>query len=415
MNRLAFFVLLIAVSLVLAACSTSPHTEGDKPGPGDPDPGTPGPAECRITVSDSITVPTVFENGPEECDYFFAGGMQYEVTAEMLVEPGTVLLFAQDSTLLVTDSGSLRAVGSNDRRIVFSGALNTRGYWRGICFGDNRASRLENVDVLWAGKVAAPNSSACRGAISGSFGGGEPLDLVNVRQFGSHTNGLNAQQLPLGEFSGNAFGGNRDYGVTIDADKVVALDPGSDYLGDSLGEANGRPYIHVGGALNEPGRTYHWYALNVPYSVDSYAPGYSHTVFVDDGATLALHEGVRIHFGPETSFNVWNLSALEAYGTPANPVVFTGMQETRGSWDGVWVHDSRVNLHNLRIYWAGSPYVGRSSGLHLEGGFGTMRIDGLHVEGSESCGLTMDASAFSLLEVFANFTYDNNAADYCGP
>ncbi len=94
------------------------------------------------------------------------------------------------------------------------------------------------------------------------------------------------------------------------------------------------------------------------------------------------------------------LAALEARGTTDRPVVLTGMQETRGSWQGVWVHLSRINFQNLHIYWGGDPAARSSSGLHLDGGFDTMHINGLHVEGSGSCGITVDEMAFSLLETF---------------
>src|SRR5690625_8034177 len=82
----------IALSLVLSACGSS---TGANPGPGQPDPGDPGgpgTSECRVTVTDDITIPTAFVNGPEECDYFFPGtDRQYRVTAPVTVEPGTVL------------------------------------------------------------------------------------------------------------------------------------------------------------------------------------------------------------------------------------------------------------------------------------------------------------------------------------
>ncbi len=419
MRKSRLFSLLLAASLVLSACGTAPA-----PNPGDPDPGTgpgnpdPGnPPECRETITGNISVPTRFENGPEECDYYFPEvDRQYRVTAEMLIEPGTVLRFARDAILMVTDSGSLQAVGTPDERIRFEGQLNTTGYWAGICFADNRASRLENVDVLWAGKVYL-TGSGCRGAISGMVGSSEPVDIVNVQQFGSHTNGLNAHDLVLGEFSGNAFGGNLDYGVAIQAQEVEKLDAASDYVGTTLGRANSRPFIHVGGTLNEPGREYVWIALNAPYTVDDYSYGYSSSLFVDGGALLLLEKGVHIYFGADTALNVWNYSGLGTYGAPDNPVVLSGLRETRGAWNGVWANESSVELINTRILWAGNSSALRSAGLQIDGVDDTMPkwINGLHVEGSESCGIRLRAENALLLEQFENVTYDNNAQDYCGP
>src|SRR5690554_5943345 len=185
MKRFLWITATIGLTLLLAACgSTTPPGNGN-PDPGDPDPTDPPPssAECRVTVNSHVTVPTLFENGPEACDYFFPGGTTYRVTADIQIEPGTVLRFGRDSLMYVDDLGSIQAVGTDDERIRFEGALNTTGYWYGLCFAENRESRLENVDVVWAGKVWSSLNSSCRGGISGAIGDSEPVHIVRTRVF----------------------------------------------------------------------------------------------------------------------------------------------------------------------------------------------------------------------------------------
>lgn len=405
----------IALSLVLSACGSS---TGANPGPGQPDPGDPGgpgTSECRVTVTDDITIPTAFVNGPEECDYFFPGtDRQYRVTAPVTVEPGTVLRFGRDVILMVTDSGSLMAVGEPDNRIRFEGQLNTTGFWYGICFADNRESRLENVDVVWAGKVYIPSSSSCRGAVSGAISDSEPVHIVNTVVFGSHTNGLNAHDLILGDFRNNAFGGNDDYGVIIDAEQVAKLDRGSDYLGDTLGQANGRPFIHAAGTINTPGEVFEWHTLNAPYVIEDYSLGYSSGLFIEDTAILVLHEGVDIRFGPDALMSVWDGAGLAAIGTDSAPVVLRGTQDTPGAWPGIWVNTAMLELRNVRIMNAGQAGNIRSAALGIDGVYDVLPkwINGLHIEGSTACGL--DIRDPSLFEEFENVTYANNAVDYCG-
>ena len=417
MKKLLTTTAALGLILLLAACGTSAPPVDGNPDPGDPDPGNPGnpppTAECRVTVTSSQTIPTLFENGPEECDYFFPGNTVYRVTAAVVIEPGTVLRFGQDAILQVVDSGSLTAVGTEAERIRFEGSLNVTGYWYGLCFGDNRESRLENVDVLWAGKVWSTFTS-CRGAVSGMVEVGEPLHIVGTRVFGSHTNGLNVKNLTLGEFANNAFGGNLDFGVIIEPTQVHRLDVGTDYLGTSLGQENGRPYVHVGGSLDEPGFRHVWQALNAPYVVNDYALGYISALFVDDGAELVLAPGVRMFFDGDSGLHVWNGSGLWAMGKAGNHVVFSGINEVRGSWSGLWVNESIVEFHNVDILWGGQPAGSRSVALKIDGVYDSAPkyMDGVHLAGSKSCALDI-ADPLLFMEL-ANITFANNEVDNCG-
>lgn len=419
MKRFLWITATIGLTLLLAACgSTTPPGNGN-PDPGDPDPTDPPPssAECRVTVNSHVTVPTLFENGPEECDYFFPGGTTYRVTADIQIEPGTVLRFGRDSLMYVDDLGSIQAVGTDDERIRFEGALNTTGYWYGLCFAENRESRLENVDVVWAGKVWSSLNSSCRGGISGAIGDSEPVHIVRTRVFGSHTNGLNVKNLILGEFAGNAFGGNLDFGVAADASQVHRLDAASDYLGVSLGETNGRPYVHAAGFINEPGTRHVWHALNAPYIVSDYSMSYASALSVDDGGELLLLPGVHIYFGEDSALYLWDNSGLWAIGEPDAPVVLSGVNATRGSWRGVSVSSSVVEFQNVVIRWGGDSARYREAGLMIYGVYDSQPkyLDGVHIEGSAGCGLRIDHDDTELFLDIKNITFANNQQDYCGP
>lgn len=415
MKPLPSITALLAAVLLLAACGTTAPPENGNPG--DPDPGNPPPsAECRETVTGNLTIPVTLNNGPEDCDFYFPGGKTYRVTAALTVEPGTVLRFGRDALLYFDDLGSIQAVGTEEARIVFTGELNVQGYWYGLCFSDNRESRLENVDVVWAGKVWATGSS-CQGGISGAVGDSETVHIVGTRVFGSHTNGLNAHDLNLGDFAGNAFGGNSDYGVAIEASQVHRLDVGSDYLGTSLGETNGRPYVHVGGTLSMPGEMITWQNLNAPYIVNDYGYGYSSAVFVDDGTGLVLAPGIRMFFEGSSALFVWEGSGLWAMGEEDAPVVFSGVQPTRGSWRGISVSSSTAELHNVQILWAGWSSAGRGAGLEFYGVYDSAEkyLNGVHIAGSAGCGLEIEHDDLSLFLALANISFDNNEENYCGP
>lgn len=414
MRKCVPVTVILSAALLLSACgSTSDST------PGGPDSGTPDASACRVTVNADITTPTVLQNGPEECDYYFAVSQQYDVTEPLSIEPGTVLRFAEGSTLMVTDSGSLHAVGEPDQRIVFEGAEAVPGYWVGICFGNNSESRLEYVDLLAAGRITDYASSSCTGAIGGihtASGSKEPVHLLNVRQYGSLANGLSAHSMRLGEFSNNAFAGNAAYGVSVQADQVQALDPASDYLGSSLGEPNVQPFVHVDGWISGE-QEHHWYPLGVPYRVEGFTPGYSFSLFIDGGAKLTLHPGVHIYFDRGTGLNVWDDAVLSAVGTMQQPVVLTGVEESPGSWNGVSVMNAGLNLNNLHLSWGGSAEAGNSAGIHIYGD----ELDSLpkvlntvSIQGSATCGIWISEHSFPLVQA-QNVDVTGNHEDLCLP
>src|SRR5690554_4432710 len=214
MNRLKLPTLLAGAVLLLSACGGT-SAGPDVPGP---DPGGPidvDPVACRVTVNRDLTVPTLLANGPEACDYWFPGTAgshtAYRIASDVLIEPGTVLLFGQDTHLYVEDSGRLTAIGTEDERIVFQGAEPVHGYWYGICFEDSRESRLEFVDIRWGGKVWTSMGSNCRGGIAGAWPGStEPLHITNSTVSGSYVSGLSVHDLILGDFANNAFYNNLD-------------------------------------------------------------------------------------------------------------------------------------------------------------------------------------------------------------
>ncbi len=414
MKRIRLVVLLCGLTLLLASCGSSSPAGGDNP---DPDPGNPPPSrdECRVTVTSDITIPSRFVNGPEECDYYFPGAedsrISYSITSAVEIEAGTVLRFGRDAILHIDDAGSLHAIGTEAEPVIFEGELEVRGFWYGLCFGDNRASRLENVEIRWAGKVFTGFTNQCRGAVGGSAGDSEPLDIVNTVIMGSYTNGLNAHHLVIGEFSNNVFHSNSEYGVNAHAANVSRFDAASDYLGTSVGSPNGRPYVFTGGSIDD-GEAHAWMNLNAPYLVNSAESGnYPRNVMVLNGSILVLDAGVRAVFNGDSGISVFD-SGFGTAGTPDNPVVLTGLTASRGSWNGISFDSSTVILNNLEVYWGGRDglYAGSIVFYGVYDNY-AKELNGVHVDGSANCAVMI--SNMSLVDSL-DVTYGtNNEYDLC--
>lgn len=68
-----------------------------------------------------------------------------------------------------------------------------------------------------------------------------------------------------------------------------------------------------------------------------------------DGATLTIEPGVKIQFTQNSCLNMMNFGALKAVGTATEPIIFTGVQATKGFWEGLYFGTSN-NTDNELTY-----------------------------------------------------------------
>lgn len=386
-------------------------TGGSSDGGADPDASPIDPTACRQVISTRITVPTTLTNGPEACDYLVSGNIR--VTSALTIEAGTTVVFGQDSRWFFVDQGSIQAIGTEDEPIVLQGVESLPGYWYGLCFADNRASRLEYVALLNAGKVYGLDS--CRGAI-GDVGAGEPISIVDSLIAGAHTTGLDATDLVLGDFARNVFAGNLEYGVRVSARNMAKLDSESDYLGNSVGRPNALPYVSISGTdLRENSGTHRWPALGIPYYIgDTTHPYWRYVNLYGPNTTVEIAPGATFMFGPGAGLNVYDDATLVGSGTAGAKIVFRGTDEVPGHWDGLNVGDSAITLDYAEISWGGQ--ASGSANLHIFGNKTTRQSSLGHmlIRGSGSCGIRIDEYT-SPLVILANMTYSENAeGDECG-
>lgn len=404
-KRLRLLVLTVASITVLAACS----------GPAGPDGGGPPPSgECAVTITEDITIPTRLVNLGGGCDYLVDGDLR--VTGALVIDAGTELQFTQDARWRIEDTGSINAVGTEDDQITLRGAVNTTGFWYGLCFSDNRASRFEWVNLLNAGKVWLGGSSVCRAAIGHGSGSGEPIAIVDTLVAGSQTTGLDATQLNLGEFARNAFAANEEYGVRVSGDNLQQLDSASDYIGTSFDAPNAKPYVHLAdSSMSDPGETHVWPRLNAPYFIGEDVFGYHRNVIVADGTHVEIGPGTTFLFGGGGSLNIWDNSTLTARGTAAEPVVFTGLVQEPGSWDGIAISTGAVTFDHVEVSWGGADYF-YPANLAIYGVDTSQDsfLSNTLFQGSAECGLLIGSGAHGHVRDNGTLAFEENVYDICG-
>ena len=264
---------------------------------------------------------TLVDNPNAPIDYIVSCVSQ--VRANLIVEPGVVIAFTPDSGLILReDVSSIKAVGTANKPIVFTGTQPTRGSWRGIFVeSENSLNIMEFVTVSYGGGQAF-NSNGDRGNVIVYADGA--LTLKNCTVNNSLTSGLNAvyrnTRLTL---QNNVFSGNANPLLinTVYATQTSATD---NYSGNDLD----RVLLYNYSAQFENSSV--WKKINVPYRVLN-----TGTSGVNASGELTIEPGVTIEMSPGTEINIRDTGGLKMVGNAANPITIKGVSNTPGSWVGI--------------------------------------------------------------------------------
>ncbi|MGD8570407.1 MAG: Calx-beta domain-containing protein, partial [Gammaproteobacteria bacterium] len=216
----------------------------------------PGVLDSNVTTSTTISQCTVVTG-----NISVSGGV-------LTINPGVTLMFESSSSLDISATGALSAVGTADLPILFTGVNKTPGSWGGVDFRytNNVSNALDYLTIEYGGDSAtsanltttANSSSITRLAISNTtlrngFGYGLSID--------PYTN------LGVNGLSNVVITGNGEYPVEIPANLIGALDPNSDYAGNGVN--NDKDEIQVTTSSSTINTDQTWPALNVPYLMGS--------------------------------------------------------------------------------------------------------------------------------------------------
>jgi len=403
-----------------AASTATPAETEESPAEGTPDSGgasgpTAGVDPCLRPASDSACSSPVSVSGTisedttwgGECDeYLVTSSVSVENGATLTVEPGTRVVFAQNTDLTVEEDSALSAVGSCGSPIVFTGEQQTRGYWDGIQLyeADQLLSELTYCIV--------------------EYGGGDRFTWAPVAGNIVVLEGARASITNSAVRESAGYGVVLDSDVTVDAftDNVVtANDDGAAYgygqvagfLDDSSSYAGNDEDVVVlaGGTLTSDDEIT-WDAIDVPYRVSA-----GNDVTVNGHLTVA--PGTTVEFGQNAymTMNDDGPGRLTAVGMDPEteesmPITFTGEQETRGYWDGIQFYGTDRTENQLmncvveygggdRFTWAGVA----ANVVVIEGS--RVRIDNTTISDSEGYGVEADGG--STIDSFTTNTVTRNA------
>ncbi len=138
------------------------------------------------------------------------------ITGNLTINPGVVVVGQENSGLEVETGGSMSAIGTSDERIVFRGAENIKGYWRGLRFRTNTNSNiLEFVNISNGGSSGFDGGNRKANVEVGGSNAKCQFIECNITESGGY--GIRIQSggtysLSSTNFSGNQLSGNANGG-----------------------------------------------------------------------------------------------------------------------------------------------------------------------------------------------------------
>ncbi|MDT0294603.1 hypothetical protein ACFQ3R_04430 [Mesonia ostreae] len=334
---------LLLVGSIFTSCSSDDDTLDDT--------GTNPPQEnnqailldCDSFQANNADAILLLEDLNDEVDYII--NCVTVVQVDLKIEPGVVIQFTDGAGMKIRESGSLNAVGTENKPIAFSSAAQVKGAWKGIISDSEKIkNRFDYVTIEYAG---AGNLGAATQLGSLIFTPNAYYRLNNV----TIRNGLN-----YGLFSNNydydaeindCIITNCDVPMFVDTN-ILSTISGGDFTGNTT------DVIRLnGGSTGTVDASHTWKDLGIPYRV-------AEDIIIKDGAKLTLEPGVILEFEDTKGMTIDKLfdegSALIAVGTPTNPIVFTGVTKSPGAWKSIFCYRStsvQNKMENVLIEYAG--------------------------------------------------------------
>ncbi|MBI5607891.1 MAG: hypothetical protein HY902_03320 [Deltaproteobacteria bacterium] len=370
---------LVLAATALAACESSTTTSDE-------------PQTC-VALAQEFKVDTTV---PKGC-YIAAKTPSIGDGATLTLAAGVTIRFESGAGLFVSGNRALIAQGTAAAPILLTGTAKTRGAWNGVRFDGtgSKSSSLSYVTVEYAGATKADTNAAGIKATADSSGVGLNLQHVTVRQsqgYGLYLVG----SAKIAQFDHNTFTANALGPVMADVNAVGYLDSTSTYKGNDLD----RVMVHTG-HLNQHAS---WAGLDVPYLMDG--PTNVDTPWtVAAGATLILSKDAWISVNGDDA-------ALNAVGTEAKPIRFTGATAERGAWDYLVFNGS--NHANNRLEWVTIEYGGSTAHdkfgacLRATGDSHGVTVPMVHVAVQKCQGFGATLTGSAALPSFANNSFTGN-------
>lgn len=300
------------------------------------------------TIQNAIESPTTWDNkfsDEDKADYIVETQF-LEVKAELTIEPGVKVQMPENAEVHIQGQGVLNASGKSDQPIVFTGKVETNGYWRGIKINSpSDQNNLKHVHLKYGG--GSHHGWDGKSLLWLSKDNNASATIQNTTFEASAQYGLHLEQgVQIPGFENNTFKDNKKASLWLYANAIGKLDTGSNY-----NQNNGDPYVEVVG--NEVNDDQTWKNINTHYWLNRES-------FIQIKADVTVEAGVDFRFSKNRELHVKPEGSFNAVGQPDQQITFKGDLETHGHWRGIKVNSpsSKNKLEHVEIAYAAGRHHG---------------------------------------------------------
>ncbi len=227
------------------------------------------------------------------------------------ISPCTKVLVAPGAKISVTDSGSIKSIGTKDCPVVFTSSKSSKakGDWNLIEIYDKSSSdNAFDYTILEYGG-------------SGSYGmlwidGGASVKIDNTTFDNSKSYGLYVDQdANIGSFTGNKFSNMDLNPIFISANEVR-------FLNKIETEGNAVNAVLVNGGNISKAAV--WKNIGIPYFIKQH-------IYIK--ASVEIEAGNTFLMGNDTKIGISDSGSIKAIGTQDKPIVFTSSKATKDAGD----------------------------------------------------------------------------------
>lgn len=306
-----------------------------------------GALPCNYFTQDRV----LEDDTTKAVDYYIKCNMQ--ITAKVVVKPGVTIKFADNSSIEVTQSGSLNCTGTSQKRITLTAENEVSGAWKGLIFFSNSTqNKLHYTNLEYAGGGSFTTNQD-KGAVVVWSEAKINLDSLIISKSGSH--GLRANYL------------NSDITMLRSTFSECALAPISinqSYLASvqvsNIFENNKNNFVEVNcqsGAV--PANTY-LPPVVIPFRIVGtrdlqITQG---TFYITSDNIVEFEDGVGIFVGQNGALKV---------STDGNGTLFTGVNKVAGAWSGIFYQFTQKDntLDDLTIEYAGAKSDNNNAAIQM--------------------------------------------------
>ena len=241
--------------------------------------------------------------------------------AVLTIQPGTKFTFTANGGFSTSAGGAIKASGTADKKIAFTGKEAIKGFWKGININTNSLNNQFNHCMFEYGG---------KGQTMVRLGGDNSLTskavFTNCKFINSGTNGLFVNEQSTIAGSGlNEFNGNVEYPIWFAYENVSDLDNTNTFTG------NGKNKIYIESDDYNINKVVVFNKVSVPYLL-AHTSG-SPLKRIYKGFTISA--GTVIEISPNLLFEIQPAGYFKAQGTASENIIIRGQEATKGYWDKI--------------------------------------------------------------------------------